>query len=89
KYTFCLPDGEMMLSYPMPGSDNDMRRGHRDYNFVWYRPTDIQVSLPDMCTDATGRQHGLAIPPPLIRPDVVARLRADAHALLPPQIADV
>uniref|UniRef100_UPI0020905EAA FAD binding domain-containing protein n=1 Tax=Acinetobacter baumannii TaxID=470 RepID=UPI0020905EAA len=56
---------------------------------VWYRPTDIQVSLPDMCTDATGRQHGLAIPPPLIRPDVVARLRADAHALLPPQIADV
>jgi hypothetical protein len=37
-----------------------------------------------MSADAAGRHHA-AIPPPLIRPDVIAAFRADARALLPPQ----
>ncbi len=41
-------------------------------------------ALQDMCTDASGRHHA-AIPPPLIRPEVIATFRAEARALLPPQ----
>lgn len=89
RYTFCLPEGEMMLSYPVPGRDNDTRPGHRGYNHIWYRPTEPERALPDICTDAAGHCHGIAIPPPLIRSEVIADLKADARALLAPQIADI
>jgi 2-polyprenyl-6-methoxyphenol hydroxylase-like FAD-dependent oxidoreductase len=87
-YAFCLPDGEQLLGYPVPGRDHDTRAGHRAYNIVWYRPTDT-ASLIDVCTDASGRHHSAGIPPPLIRPDVIARVKADAMRLLAPQIAEI
>ncbi|HEX3503544.1 MAG TPA: FAD-dependent monooxygenase [Xanthobacteraceae bacterium] len=87
-YAFCLPDGEQLLGYPVPGRDHDTRAGHRAYNIVWYRPTDA-ASLIDICTDASGRHHGAGIPPPLIRPEVIARVKADAMRLLAPQIAGI
>jgi 2-polyprenyl-6-methoxyphenol hydroxylase-like FAD-dependent oxidoreductase len=88
-YTFCLPPGEMMLCYPVPGRENETRPGRRGFNHIWYRPTDFEKTLPDLCTDACGRCHGTAIPPPLIRPEVIARVRAEARALLAPQVAAV
>jgi 2-polyprenyl-6-methoxyphenol hydroxylase-like FAD-dependent oxidoreductase len=45
--------------------------------------------LRDMCTDAAGRHHGPAIPPPLVRPEVIAALKRDARALLAPLIAEL
>ena len=87
-YAFCLPEGEQLISYPVPGRDNDTQIGQRAYNIVWYRPTAPQI-LADMCTDATGRYHAAGIPPPLIRPDVIARVKADARALIAPQVAEI
>jgi 2-polyprenyl-6-methoxyphenol hydroxylase-like FAD-dependent oxidoreductase len=89
RYTMCFPEGEMMLCYPVPGRDNDTRPGRRGYNHIWYHPTDGRTALPELCTDATGRCHGISIPPPLIRPEVTARIKAEARALLAPQIAAV
>jgi 2-polyprenyl-6-methoxyphenol hydroxylase-like FAD-dependent oxidoreductase len=88
-YTVCLPEGELMLAYPVPGRDNDTRPGRRGYNHIWYRPTDLRETLPRLCTDASGRCHGISIPPPLIRPEVTARIKAEAHELLAPQIAAI
>ena len=88
-YTVCLPDGEMMLAYPVPGRDNDTRPGRRGYNHIWYRPTDHDATLPRLCTDARGHCHGISIPPPLIRPAVIADIKADARELLAPQIAAI
>ena len=88
-YTMCLPEGEMMLSYAVPGRDNDTRPGRRGYNHIWYRPTDFDATLPRLCTDASGRCHGISIPPPLIRPEVIAESKAAARALLAPQIASI
>ena len=42
-----------------------------------------------MQTDATGRVHSEGIPPRLIRPEVIAGLRRDAEAMLPPVFAEV
>ena len=89
RYAFGLPVGEMMLAYPVPGRDNDVRPGHRGYNFVWYRPVDFKTKLPRLATDATGHCHGVSIPPPLIMPEVVAEMRAEAKALLAPQIYEI
>jgi 2-polyprenyl-6-methoxyphenol hydroxylase-like FAD-dependent oxidoreductase len=87
-YAFCLPEGEQLLGYPVPGPDNDTQVGRRGYNIVWYRPTDTRT-LADICTDAAGRHHSAGIPPPLIRPDVIARVKVDAQRLLAPQIAGI
>jgi 2-polyprenyl-6-methoxyphenol hydroxylase-like FAD-dependent oxidoreductase len=88
-YSFCLPAGEMLLAYPVPSPDGDTRPGRRGYNVVWYRPTDFARDLPRLCTDATGRCHGTSIPPPLIRPEVLAEVRESARALLAPALAEI
>lgn len=87
-FGFCLPEGEQMLGYPVAGADNDLRPGHRRYNFVWYRPAN-EAALARLLTDATGRVHAGSIPPPLIRADVVAAMRADADRVLAPAFAAV
>src|SRR6202043_1118623 len=35
-----------------------------------------------------GQQHEHSVPPPLIRKDLIARMRADAAAIMPPQFLD-
>jgi 2-polyprenyl-6-methoxyphenol hydroxylase-like FAD-dependent oxidoreductase len=87
-YTFCLPEGELFLGYPVPGRNNETSVGRRAYNIVWYRPADAD-SLADLCTDASGRRHGIAIPPPLIRPQLIAEIKATAHARVAPQAAAI
>ncbi len=87
-FGFCLPEGEQMLGYPVAGADNDLRPGRRRYNFVWYRPAD-DAALAGLLTDESGRLHESAIPPPLIRPIVVAAMRAAAERVLAPDFAAV
>jgi 2-polyprenyl-6-methoxyphenol hydroxylase-like FAD-dependent oxidoreductase len=87
-YAFCLPEGEQMLAYAMPGRNNETEAGRRSYTIVWYHPV-APDALVDLCTDASGYYHGVAIPPPLIRPDVIAAIKATAHALVAPQLARI
>src|SRR5262245_14357523 len=87
-HCYRTPPGEMSLSMPIPGRGDDVRPGHRSYYVIWYRPVRPD-QLRDLMTDQSGRDHGLAIPPPLIRADVIAAMRRDAVALLPPMFADV
>src|SRR6516165_1768023 len=89
RQTFCFPEGELFLAMPNPGVDQDITPGRRRYYFIWYRPVDYESTLSDLCTDVTGRQHGVAIPPPLIRPEFIRGLRASAVFLLAPQMAAV
>jgi 2-polyprenyl-6-methoxyphenol hydroxylase-like FAD-dependent oxidoreductase len=89
RYTFCLPPGEISLSYPVPTrEDADDASPRRAYNIVWYRPVDAE-KLDALCTDAQGHRHNGAIPPPLVRPEVVADVKASARALLPPAVAEL
>ena len=84
--TFCLPPGEQFLGYPVAGPDNDLRPGHRRYNVIWYRPADERTELQQLLTDASGVTHTISIPPPLIRRDAVAAMRAAAERLVAPQL---
>jgi 2-polyprenyl-6-methoxyphenol hydroxylase-like FAD-dependent oxidoreductase len=85
EFAFCLPDSEQMLGYPVAGPDNDLRPGHRRYNFVWYRPASEDRELPRLLTDESGKTHALSIPPPLIARAVVAEMRAAAERVVAPQ----
>ncbi|AMN42280.1 FAD-dependent monooxygenase [Rhodoplanes sp. Z2-YC6860] len=81
---FGFPDGELMLSIPMPVPQGGS--GERCCHFVWFRPAD-EPALRALCTDATGKAHGLSIPPPLIRPELIEGIKRNATALLAPQLA--
>lgn len=88
-FTFDLPWGEQVLGYPVAGSGNDLRAGHRRYNTVWYRPADATSDLPRLLTDTTGQRHEHSIPPPLIAPAAIAAMQADAQRILSPQFAAI
>jgi 2-polyprenyl-6-methoxyphenol hydroxylase-like FAD-dependent oxidoreductase len=88
RYAFCLPDGEVAVSYPVPGREGDSRSGFRNSNIVWYRRVDLEA-LHDLCTDSEGRRHDISIPPPLVRSEVVAGIKRAAHAVLARPIAEI
>lgn len=85
QFAFYLPAREMVLSYPVPAKEDG--GSARAMNWIWYHPVDSADELRAMCTDATGHYHGLMIPPPLIRPEIIAAFRQDVHAVLPPPFA--
>jgi 2-polyprenyl-6-methoxyphenol hydroxylase-like FAD-dependent oxidoreductase len=89
RFGWGLLDREHILGYPVPGAFDDLTPGRRRYSFVWYRPVDAATTLAEMQTDATGRVHSEGIPPQLIRREVIAALRRDAEAMLPPVFAEI
>jgi 2-polyprenyl-6-methoxyphenol hydroxylase-like FAD-dependent oxidoreductase len=86
-FTFCLPPGELIIALPMPGRDTETETGSRRFHWVWFRAVDYERGLPLLCTDESGHCHGVTIPPPLIRKEVVAELIAHAREVLAPQLA--
>jgi 2-polyprenyl-6-methoxyphenol hydroxylase-like FAD-dependent oxidoreductase len=56
---------------------------------VWYRPADEHTELDRLLTDESGTTHVISIPPPLIRKDAIAAMRAAAERLLAPQFRAV
>jgi 2-polyprenyl-6-methoxyphenol hydroxylase-like FAD-dependent oxidoreductase len=88
-FAFCLPEDEQVIGYPVAGEGHDLRPGHRRYNLGWYRRARERDQLADLLTDSSGVTHAMSIPPPLIRPDIVAEMRARAEYSLAPPLAAV
>jgi 2-polyprenyl-6-methoxyphenol hydroxylase-like FAD-dependent oxidoreductase len=86
-FSFFLGDRLQVLGYPISGSDDELRPGHRRYNFAWYRVANAE-ELRALCTDDFGQQHGFSVPPPLVRKGLIAQMRAEAETLLPPQFVN-
>jgi 2-polyprenyl-6-methoxyphenol hydroxylase-like FAD-dependent oxidoreductase len=85
--SFFLDDQLQALGYPISGADDELRAGHRRYNFGWYRVADA-ARLKQMCLDDDGREYEFGVPPPLVRKDLIAQMRTEAETLLPPQYLD-
>ena len=85
-FAFFMPANSQLIGYPIAGPDNDLRPGHRRYNFVWYVPAS---DLADMLTDASGHHHPVSIPPPLIRDDVLDAMHKQALAMLPGAFVEI
>jgi 2-polyprenyl-6-methoxyphenol hydroxylase-like FAD-dependent oxidoreductase len=86
-FSFFLPPQQEVICYPIAGFNNDLRPGHRRFNFIWYRVADAAL-LKEMCVDQNGHQHEHSVPPPLIRKDLIAALREEADTALPPALND-
>src|SRR5215470_14810953 len=83
----CFPIIPQALGYPISGTDDELRAGHRRYNFGWYRVADA-AKLKQMCLDDHGREFEFGVPPPLVRRDLIAQMHTEAETLLPPQYLD-
>ncbi|WP_024520439.1 FAD binding domain-containing protein [Bradyrhizobium sp. Tv2a-2] len=88
KFAFFLPPQNKNIGYPIAGPNNDLRPGHRRWNWVWYRAV-ARAELDDMLVDEQGVHHAVSIPPPKVRSDVIARLRKDARDFLPPPMLEI
>lgn len=88
KFTFFLPPNNKNLGYPIAGANNDLRPGHRRYNWVWYRAVE-KSGLDDMLTGSDGVSYDMTIPPPKIRDDVIERLKRDSENFLPTPMRDI
>ena len=86
-FSFFLADQLQALGYPISGADDELRAGYRRYNWGWYRVADA-AKLKEMCVDEQGQEYEFGVPPPLVRKDLIAQMRAEAQALLPPQYVD-
>jgi 2-polyprenyl-6-methoxyphenol hydroxylase-like FAD-dependent oxidoreductase len=86
-YSFFLADRLQALGYPISGPDDELRAGYRRYNFGWYSVATSQ-KLKEMCVDEYGQQHEFSVPPPLVRKDLIAQMRAEMETVLPPQYLD-
>ena len=82
-FSFFLPPQQEVICYPIAGFNDDLRPGHRRFNFIWYRVANADL-LKEMCVDDHGHQHDHSVPPPLIRKDLIAALRDDGQDALPP-----
>lgn len=89
RMSFVLPPGEHMLCYLVAGPGDDLRAGHRWYNWVWYRPVAAGAPLVDLLTDSAGAHHPDGIPPQRIRDAHIEALQAAAARLLPPALRAV
>jgi 2-polyprenyl-6-methoxyphenol hydroxylase-like FAD-dependent oxidoreductase len=87
-FAFYAPSGTQIIGYPIAGPDNDIRPGQRRYNFVWYAATPA-TALQEMLRDASGRDHPVSIPPPLIRDAVLADMQHQAENMLPGAFVEI
>jgi 2-polyprenyl-6-methoxyphenol hydroxylase-like FAD-dependent oxidoreductase len=86
-FVFYLPPRQEVITYPIAGYNDDLRPGHRRYNFIWYRAADA-ARLREMNVDANGVQHAFSVPPPLIRKELIEQMLADAREIMPPVLLD-
>ncbi|MEM0908152.1 MAG: FAD-dependent monooxygenase [Pseudomonadota bacterium] len=88
EFCFFMPANSQVVAYPIAGLGNDLREGHRRYNFVWYVPAP-EDELDEMLTGPDGRRYDLTIPPPEVRNTVVEAMKAYANETLPEVLSQV
>ena len=81
-FGFANNEGSHILGYLVPGEDNDVRPGHRLYNWVWYRVAEERM-LGEIMIDRNGLSRGYAIPEGLLADRWVEHLHREAENLLP------
>ena len=81
-FGFANNKGSHILGYLVPGEQNDVRPGHRLYNWVWYRVAD-EGMLSEIMTDRNGDPRVYAVPEGLLAARWVEHLHRDAQDLLP------
>ena len=81
-FVFYLPPRQEVITYPISGFNDDLRPGHRRYNFIWYRVADAETLARDVRRRErrAARIFGAAAAHPQGPDRADARRRARHHA---------
>lgn len=88
-FNFCFPAGEELIGYPVAGADSSVEVGQRRFNIMWYRPVTPGKDLQAMLVGSDGVFYENGVPPLLVRPELVAAMKADAERAFPPMFANL
>jgi 2,6-dihydroxypyridine 3-monooxygenase len=87
--TYALIPNSHILVYPIPGADGRVDRGHRRWNFVWYRNVDKGAAFDALMTDRDGFRHSVSLRSGRVQDRYVRELKELAAAALPHEIASI
>jgi len=73
--TYALIPNSHILVYPIPGVDGRVDRGHRRWNFVWYRNVDKGATFDELMTDRDGFPHSVSLRPGRVQDRYVRELK--------------
>jgi 2,6-dihydroxypyridine 3-monooxygenase len=86
---YALIPNSHALVYPIPGTDGRVDRGHRLWNFVWYRNVEKGAAFDELMTDCDGAPHPVSLRPGRVQERYVRELRDFAAAALPADVSAV
>jgi 2,6-dihydroxypyridine 3-monooxygenase len=87
--TYALILHSHILVYPIPGADGRVDRGHRLWNFVWYRNVEHGPALEDLMTDRDGVFHPASLHPGRVQDRYVRDMKTLARLRFPEEIAAI
>lgn len=87
--TYALIPHSHALVYPIPGADGRVDRGHRLWNFVWYRNVEEGAAFDELMTDRDGVPHPISLRAGGVQDRHVRELRKSAAATLPEEVSAV
>ena len=79
--TYALIPNSHVLVYPIPGAGGRVDRGHRLWNFVWYRNVAKGAAFDELMTDRDGVPHPISLRPGRVQDRFVREMREFAAAL--------
>ncbi|MEQ8524703.1 FAD binding domain-containing protein [Gracilimonas sp.] len=77
-----------VLGYLVPGDNNNVSKGSRYYNWVWYRVVDEHDQLPSIMTDKNNYQRKFSLPEGSMKDEWKQHINEEADLLLPPQFSE-
>ena len=87
--TYALIPNSHVLVYPIPGAEGRVDRGHRRWNFVWYRNVSKGAAFDELMSDRDGFAHVVSLRPGRVQDRYVCELKQLAGAALPDEIAPI
>ncbi|KAK5128808.1 hypothetical protein LTR85_000141 [Meristemomyces frigidus] len=89
RFTFYHAPGLQILGYMIPGENGTLEPGKRLFNWVWYcNYAENSPELDELMTDTQGRRHAITLPVGGMTEAVLAKQKAYAKEVLPPQYAE-
>lgn len=88
-FTYALGEKNHIVAYPIPTVGNDIHVTGRLVNFTWYRNLPVGPGYEEVLTDSIGIRRPVSVPPDLVQQRHIDRMREEADAMLPPQLAEL
>lgn len=83
RFTFFNFENSHILTYLIPGNNDEVTEGKRRINWVWYWNYKQGKEVDELLTDINGRKRIGFVPEGFVKPEFIARQKEIAKAVMP------